>query len=55
MFFAKIKVDSQEKKLREWKEYFKNLLGNSPLILDKHTQGTTLSNEASNLDNVQRF
>ena len=33
-FRAKIKADSQEERPQNWKEDFKNLLGNSPDIID---------------------
>ena len=35
---AKLKVANQEERHQEWKEHFKNLLGNPPEVPDKPTE-----------------
>ena len=35
---ANLKADSREERLHEWKEHFKNLLGNPQKMIDKPIQ-----------------
>ena len=52
---SKLKVASQEEKLQDWKEHFKNLHRNPPEITDHQSKEIIYDQEAINTDNSWRM